>query len=164
MSDALRILVVLLLVLGNAVFVAAEYALVTARRTRLEPEAAAGSRRARAALDRMDNPVGFISTVQIGITVFSIALGAVGEPLISDYFDSWVSHGIAFALSFLILTYLSVALGELVPKAIALQKAEPIAKALALPLGVLQRLTAPFVYVLQVSANAVTRLFGIMPA
>ena len=73
--------------LGNAVFVAAEYALVTARRTRLEPEAAAGSRRARAALDLMDDPVKFISTVQIGITVFGIALGAVGQPLLSDYFD-----------------------------------------------------------------------------
>jgi putative hemolysin len=164
MSDFIRILVILLLVLGNAVFVSAEYALVTARRTRLEPEAAAGSRRARAALARMDNPVGFISTVQIGITVFGIALGAVGQPLLSEYFDSWLSHGIAYALAFLILTYLSVALGELVPKAIALQKAEPIAKALAGPLGVLQRVTAPFVYVLQLSANAVTRLFGIRPA
>jgi putative hemolysin len=164
MSDFIRILVILLLVLGNAVFVSAEYALVTARRTRLEPEAAAGSRRARAALARMDNPVGFISTVQIGITVFGIALGAVGQPLLSEYFDSWLSHGIAYALAFLILTYLSVALGELVPKAIALQKAEPIAKALAGPLGVLQRVTAPFVYALQLSANAVTRLFGIRPA
>ena len=67
-------------------------------------------------------------------------------------------------LAFLILTYLSVTLGELVPKAIALQKAEPIAKAPRLPLGVLQRLTAPFVWVLQVSANAVTRLFGVRPA
>ena len=95
MSDALRILVILLLVLGNAIFVAAEYALVTARRTRLEPEAHAGSRRAQAALARMDNPVGFISTVQIGITVFGIALGAVGQPLLSDYFDSWLSNGIA---------------------------------------------------------------------
>jgi CBS domain containing-hemolysin-like protein len=95
MSDFIRILVILLLVLGNAVFVSAEYALVTARRTRLEPEAAAGSRRARAALARMDNPVGFISTVQIGITVFGIALGAVGQPLLSEYFDSWLSHGIA---------------------------------------------------------------------
>jgi putative hemolysin len=112
----------------------------------------------------MDNPVGFISTVQIGITVFGIALGAVGQPLLSQYFDSWLSHGIAYALAFLILTYLSVALGELVPKAIALQKAEPIAKALAGPLGVLQRVTAPFVYALQLSANAVTRLFGIRPA
>ena len=164
MSDTLRILAIFLLVLGNAVFVAAEYALVTARRTRLEPEAEAGSRRARAALDLMDNPVRFISTVQIGITVFGIALGAIGEELISGYFDSWVSHGIAFALAFLILTYLSVALGELVPKAIALQKAEAIAKTLAYPLGVLQGITKPFVWLLQVSANAVTRLFGVTPA
>ena len=75
-----------------------------------------------------------------------------------------MSNGLAYALAFLILTYLSVALGELVPKAMALQKAEPIAKALALPLGLLQWVTTPFVYVLQVSANAVTRLFGIQPA
>ena len=138
MSDALRILAIFLLVLGNAVFVAAEYALVTARRTRLEPEAAAGSRRARAALDLMDHPVKFISTVQIGITVFGIALGAVGQPLLSSYFNPWLSNGISYALAFLVLTYLSVALGELVPKAVALQKAEWIAKGLAIPLGVLQ--------------------------
>ena len=98
----------------------------------------------------MDEPVGFISTVQIGITVFGIALGAVGQPLLSSYFDPWLPNGLAFALAFLILTYLSVALGELVPKAIALQKAEPFAKALALPLGVLQRVVAPFVWALQV--------------
>ncbi len=99
MSDFLRILVILLLVLGNAVFVAAEYALVTARRSRLEPEAAGGSRGAQAALARMDNPVGFISTVQIGITVFGIALGAVGESLLSAYFDPWLSNGLAFTES-----------------------------------------------------------------
>ncbi len=99
MSDAVRILAIFLLVLGNAVFVAAEYALVTARRTRLEPDAEAGSRRARAALDLMDNPVKFISTVQIGITVFGIALGAVGQPLLTEYFDSTLSHGIAYALA-----------------------------------------------------------------
>src|ERR687897_3608744 len=127
MSDALRLLAIFLLVLGNAVFVAAEYALVTARRTRLEPEAEAGSRPARAALDLMDNPVRFISTVQVGITVFGIALGAVGQPLVTDYFDGWISHVIAYALAFLILTYLTVVLGELVPKAVALQKAEPLA-------------------------------------
>ena len=121
MSDTLRILAIFLLVLGNAVFVAAEYALVTARRTRLEPEADAGSRRARSALDLMDHPVKFIGTVQIGITVFGIALGAIGQPLLTDYFDSPFSYGVAYALAFLILTYLSVALGELVPKALALQ-------------------------------------------
>jgi putative hemolysin len=164
MSDTLRIIAILLLVLGNALFVAAEYALVTARRTRLEPEAEAGSRTARAALDLMEHPVRFISTVQIGITVFGIALGAVGQPLLTDYFDPVLSHGISYALAFMILTYLSVALGELVPKAVALQKAEPIAKLFAIPLGLLQAIVKPFVWLLQVSANAVARLFGVTPA
>src|ERR671911_399312 len=164
MSDALRILAIFLLVLGNAVFVAAEYALVTARRTRLEPEADAGSRRARAALDLMEHPVKFIGTVQIGITVFGIALGAVGQPLLTDYFEAPLSHGVAYALAFVVLTYLSVALGELVPKALALQRAEGIAKTLAIPLEILQTVTKPFTWLLQVSANAVTRLFGVTPA
>jgi magnesium and cobalt exporter, CNNM family len=164
MSDTLRILAILMLVLGNAVFVAAEYALVTARRTRLEPEAQRGSRSARAALDLMEHPVKFIGTVQIGITVFGIALGAVGQPLLSSYFDSVLSHGISYALAFLILTYLSVALGELVPKAVALQKAEPIAKLFAIPLELLQAVTRPFNWLLQLSANAVARLFGVTPA
>jgi putative hemolysin len=163
-SDTLRILAIFLLVLGNALFVAAEYALVTSRRTRLEPEAAAGSRSARAALDLMEHPVKFIGTVQIGITVFGIALGAVGQPLLSEFFDPVLSHGIAYALAFLILTYLSVALGELVPKAVALQKAEPIAKLFAIPLEILQTITKPFVWLLQVSANGVARLFGVTPA
>ena len=164
MSDTIRILAIFLLVLGNAVFVAAEYALVTARRTRLEPDAESGSRRARAALDLMDHPVRFISTVQIGITVFGIALGAIGQPLLSGYFDPLMSNALSYGLAFLILTYLSVALGELVPKALALEKAEPIAKLLAFPLGFLQRITAPLVWVLQISANAVTRLFGVTPS
>jgi putative hemolysin len=163
-SDSLRILAILLLVLGNAVFVAAEYALVTARRTRLEPEADAGSRRARVALDLMDHPTKFISTVQIGITVFGIALGAIGQPLLTHYFDGPLSYGISYALAFVVLTYLSVALGELVPKAIALQRAEGIAKFLAVPLQVLQAITKPFNFVLQESADFVTRLFGVAPA
>ena len=163
MSDVLRIVVVLLLVLGNAIFVAAEYALVTARRTRLVPLAESGSRRAAVALKLMDNPVGFISTVQIAITAFGIALGAVGEPLISGYFD-WLPRGVAFAISFTILTYLSVSLGELAPKAIALQKAESYALATAIPLYWIQRLTRPLVWALQVSANLAVRLFRLEPA
>ena len=163
MTDLFRIVAVLLLVLGNAIFVAAEYALVTARRTRLVPLAESGSRRASLALRLMDEPVGFISTVQIAITVFGIALGAVGEPLLSHYFD-WLPRGVAFAISFLILTYLSVSLGELAPKAIALQKAESYALAVAYPLYWLQRLTRPLVWALQVTANAAVRLFRIEPA
>jgi putative hemolysin len=163
-SDLARIVAILLLVLGNAVFVTAEYALVTARRARLEPEAEAGSRTARAALDLMDHPVRFISTVQVGITLFGIALGAIGQPLLTDYFDPVVSYAVAYGAAFLILTYISVVLGELVPKAIALQKAEPLAKALAIPLSFLQRVTKPFVWLLQVSSNFVARMFGILPA
>jgi putative hemolysin len=163
-SDLLRLILVLLLVLGNAVFVAAEYALVTARRTRLEERAQAGNTAARRALGLMDEPVRFISTVQVGITVSGILLGAIGEPLLSDYFAPPLSHALAFLLAFLILTYLSVVLGELVPKAIALQKAEPLATALALPLDVLAKIVHPLVWLLQISANAVARLFGIQPA
>ena len=164
MSDLLRILFVLLLVAGNAVFVAAEYALVTARRTRLEEAAQQGSVRARTALQLMDEPVRFISTVQVGITIFGILLGAVGEPLLSHYFDPVLSNGLAFLLAFAILTYLSVVLGELVPKAIALQRPESLAGVLAIPLRLLARVGHPVVWLLQVSAHAVTRLFGVDPA
>ena len=164
MSDFLRILFVFALVLGNAVFVAAEYALVTARRIRLEERAQGGSAAARRAIELMEHPVRFISTVQVGITIFAILLGAVGEPLISDYFDGWMAPALAFTLSFLILTYLSVVVGELVPKALSLQRAEAIATALAIPIDVLARAAHPLVWVLQRSANAVTRLFGIREA
>jgi putative hemolysin len=163
-SDFLRIVVILLLVLGNAVFVAAEYSLVTARRGRLEELAKRGNRRARTALRLLDEPVRFISTVQVGITVFGILLGALGEPLLSSWFGDWLSRGLSFLLSFLILTYLSVVLGELVPKSIALQRAERLALWLAVPLDWLGRLTYPLVWILQKSANAIARLFGIQPA
>jgi putative hemolysin len=160
-SDFLRILVIVLLVLGNAVFVAAEYALVTARRGRLESQK---NRRARVALGLLDHPVAFISTVQVGITAFSIALGAVGQPLITGYFEPWLASGISFAIAFSILTFLSLVIGELVPKAVALQRAEAIAMLLAIPLAAFQRLLKPAVWVLQGSANWIARAFGVTPA
>ena len=163
MSDAVRIVAVLLLVIGNAIFVAAEYSLVTARRARLEDRAENGNRPARTALRLMDEPVRFISTVQVGITVFGIALGAIGEPLVSHYFD-FLPRGVAFAISFSVLTYLSVVVGELVPKAVALQKAEVLALALAVPIDVLSKVFAPVVWVLQHSSNAVLRVLRVKPA
>jgi magnesium and cobalt exporter, CNNM family len=163
MSDVTRIVVVLALVLLNAIFVAAEYALVTARRARLEERAADGNRAARTALETMDEPVRFISTVQVGITVVGIALGSIGEPLISRYFD-FLPRGVAFVISFAVLTYLSVVLGELVPKAVALQRAEVLAVALAVPIDVLSRVFSPVVWVLQHSANGVLRVLGVKPA
>jgi putative hemolysin len=163
-SDSLRILIILLLVLGNAVFVAAEYALVTARRPRLEEMARGGNRRAKTALAMLDEPVRFISTVQVGITVFSILLGAIGAAFLSRLLDDWMPEEIAFIVSFLILTYLSVVLGELVPKSIALQRAERLAVWLAVPLDWLGRVANPLVWLLQKSANWIARLFGVQPA
>jgi putative hemolysin len=161
----LQVIAVLLLVAGNAFFVAAEYALVTARRTRLQEFAEQGSRRARIALRIMDSPVRFIGTVQLGITAFSIALGAVGEPIVEHWLDDpLLSTGIAFIGSFAFVTYLHVTLGELVPKAIALSKNESTALWVALPIEAVYIVTYPVVWFLQASANAFTRLFGIEPA
>jgi putative hemolysin len=160
----LKIVVVLLLVAGNAFFVAAEYALVTARRTRLIELADDGNRRARMALRIMDDPVRFIGTVQLGITAFSIALGALGEPLIEHFFSPVIATTLAFIFAFAIVTYLHVTLGELVPKAIALTKNESTALWVALPVEAVYIVTYPLVWFLQESANAFTRMFGIQPA
>ncbi len=165
MTIPLQVLAVLLLVLGNAFFVAAEYALVTARRARLMELAHNGNRRARVALRIMDSPVRFIGTVQLGITAFSIALGAVGEPLVEHWVDDpLLSHTVAFVLAFAVVTYLHVTLGELVPKAIALTKNDQTALWVALPVEGVFRITYPLVWFLQASANAFTKIFGIEPA
>jgi putative hemolysin len=156
---------VLLLVLGNAFFVAAEYALVTARRSRLMELAESGNRRAKMALRIMDSPVRFIGTVQLGITGFSIALGAVGEPIVEHWIDDpLLSSGVAFVIAFALVTYLHVTLGELVPKAIALTKNESTALWVALPVEAVYIVSRPLVWFLQESSNAFTRLFGIEPA
>ena len=165
MSIFLQLVAVLLIVLGNGFFVAAEYALVTARRTRLNELAAAGSRRARIALRIMDSPVRFIGTVQLGITAFSILLGAIGEPLVEHWIDEpLLAQSVAFVLAFTFVTYLHVTLGELVPKAIALTKNETTALWVALPIEAVYVVSYPIVWFLQSSANAFTRLFGIRPA
>jgi putative hemolysin len=160
-----QVVAVLLLVLGNAFFVAAEYALVTARRSRLMELAESGNRRAKMALRIMDSPVRFIGTVQLGITGFSIALGAVGEPIVEHWIDDpLLSTGVAFIVAFAFVTYLHVTLGELVPKAIALTKNESTALWVALPVEAVYIAARPLVWFLQESSNAFTRLFGIEPA
>jgi putative hemolysin len=164
MSDGLRLLIVFLLVLGNAYFVVAEYALVTAQRSRLNELAKRKKHAAMVALRLMEEPVRFISTVQIGITVLSILLGAVGEPLISDFFEPYMPHGVAFVLSFGLLTYLGLVVGELVPKALALQHAARIATWVATPIDVMQRVAHPAVLILQGSAKLILRLFGVRQA
>ena len=152
---------VFVLVAANGFFVIAEYALVTARRSALEARAEDGSRGARVALALMDEPVRLIGTVQIGITALGILLGAVGEPAVRDLLGEGVPSWVSFALGFLVTTYLSVAFGELVPKALALHDPEPIAVLVARPIAVLSVLFKPGVWVLQASAALVLRPLGI---
>jgi putative hemolysin len=157
------ILAVLLLVLGNAYFVAAEYSLVTARRSRLTALAEGGHWRARLAIRLIDDPVRFIATSQLGVTGFSILLGAVGEPLLANVFDPVVATGVAFALALAIVTYLHVTLGELVPKALALATRERLVLWLVVPLEGFYIVTKPVVWILQRSADVVVSLFGVDP-
>jgi len=160
-SELARIVVVFGLVAANAFFVAAEYAIVTARRGVLAERAGAGSRRARAALRLMDEPVRVISTVQVAITAISILTGAIGEPLVRELLGGGLPTALAFLIAFGVVTYLTVVFGELVPKAVSLDRAESVAVAVARPVELLGRLLWPFVWVLGGSARAVLRLFGI---
>jgi putative hemolysin len=155
---------VFLLILGNAFFVIAEYALVTAPRTAVQELADDGNRGARAALGLMDDPVRFISTVQVGITALGILLGALGEPVFREIFDPLVATAVSFALAFAIITYLSVVLGELVPKAIALHRAARVATVIARPIALLQRVFWPVVWIFQRSATVILRPLGVPAA
>jgi CBS domain containing-hemolysin-like protein len=123
---SLELLAVAALILLNGYFVAAEYALVTARRTRIQELAQQGSRRARAVLRIVGNPPRFIAAMQLGVTGTSLAIGALGEQALAHVFDPIVAGVIAFALAFLIITFLHVVIGELVPKGIALGYAERV--------------------------------------
>ena len=158
---ALRLLLVGGLILFSAFFVIAEYALVTARRHVLTERAEAGDRHALTALRLMDDPVRVISTVQIGITALGILLGAVGEAALRDVLDPLLATSLALVLGFLLVTYLSVAFGELVPKAIALHDADRVAVRVARPIAFFARLFAPAVALLQKSATLVLRPLGI---
>jgi putative hemolysin len=158
---ALELILVVVLVAGNAFFVIAEYALVTARRPRLTDAAARGSGGAAAALRLMDDPVRVISTVQIAITGLGILLGAIGEPAVRDLVDGVVPSWVAFPLGFLVVTYLSVWFGELVPKAFALYAPEAVARLVARPVALCAALFAPAVAVLQWSTRLVLAPLGV---
>ena len=164
MSDLGRLIAILLIILGNAFFVAAEYALVTCRRPRLQELAGQGNRRAALALKITDEPVRFISTIQLGVTVFSILLGAVGQPLLVHLLDPVLATSLAFLLAFALVTYLHIILGELVPKGIALARREETALLLAVPLEAFYILSAPLVAFLRASAGAILRSFRMAPA
>jgi putative hemolysin len=157
-SDGLRILAVLALVAGNAFFVIGEYSVITARRAALAGRSGAG---ARAALRLMDDPVRVISTTQVGITAIAILTGAVGEPLVRDLLGDGIPTWLSFAIAFAVVTYLSVVVGELVPKALTLQRAETLAILIAPAIELLEKLLKPIVWVLERSAGLLLRPLGI---
>jgi putative hemolysin len=160
-SDLLRVLAVLLLVAANAFFVIGEYSVVTARRGAVAALAESGTRGARAALRLMHDPVRVISTVQVGITAVGILTGAVGEPVVRDLLGEGIPSWLGFAIAFGTVTYLSVVFGELVPKALTLDRAERLAALVAPPVEMLERVLSPVVWVLERSASVLLRPFGV---
>jgi CBS domain containing-hemolysin-like protein len=169
------LLVVLLLVLLNAFFVAAEFALVAVRRSRIDQMAAEGDRSAQVvqrALGQLDR---YISGTQLGITLASLALGWIGEPAVAVLVDR-VLHlvgvepkpgalhtGVGIGVAFLVITFLHIVLGELAPKSIALAKPEAVSRWVARPLMLFSRVMSPFIDMLNGTANRLLRLVGVQP-
>ena len=168
----MEILLILVLTILNGVFSMSEIALVSSRRSRLETDAKNGDRRAQIALDLSNSPNRFLSTVQIGITLIGILLGIYsGDKLTTDAqnlvsqveFLRPYAHSVAVVLVLLLLTYLSLVLGELVPKRIGLSNPEGIAKTMAAPMILLSRLTSPFIALLTFSSDLLLKLLRIRP-
>ena len=164
-------LLILVLIIANGIFSGSEIAVVSARKVRLEQQAERGNRKAGAALKLANAPNDFLSTVQIGITLIGILSGAVGgatiaqrlEPLLASV--PWIgrssAEGLSVALVVGVITYLSLVIGELVPKRIALNDPEAIACAVAGPMRALSRFSAPVVRLLGSSTETLLRLMGI---
>lgn len=167
---ALEIFLILILIIANGIFSGSEIAIVSARKVRLEQLAERGNRKARIALKLASNPNDFLSTVQIGITLIGILSGAVGgatlaqrlKPLFDQIpaFQAY-SEGISVAIIVTIITYLSLVIGELLPKRIALNSPEQIALFIASPMRFLSRFTTPLVKILGVSTDSLLNLLGI---
>ena len=170
MQNALQIIFILVLTVLNGVFSMSETAVVSVRRARLQQRADAGDDRARAALDLVQQPDRFLSTVQIFITLIGILAGAFGGANLSaDLSATLTGMGLsaqwAKTLSFVVvvsgITYLSLVVGELVPKALALNNAEGIATRIAKPMQTLSVVTSPLVSILSLSTRGVLRVLGV---
>ncbi len=172
MSDYVGLLVGAALLAANAFFVGAEFALVSARRSQIEPRAQAGSRMARTTLRAMEQVSLMMAGAQLGITVCSLGLGAVAEPalahLIEPGFEALgvpegLVHPVAFVLALLVVVALHVVLGEMVPKNIALAGPDRAAIALGPPLLLVVRVLGPVITGLNAVANAVLRTLRVEP-
>src|ERR1039457_6246902 len=165
----LRVFVILLLVVANAFFAAAEFALVSVRETRIQQLIVAHRAGARTVLKLHQQLSRVVNGVQLGITVTSLTLGWLGEPVLARLFEVWIgsvpyatlyAHAVAVPVAFALITSLHVILGELVPKSLALQRAERVALAVAAPMDVFLTITAPLTLVMSRAAGFVLRAFG----
>jgi CBS domain containing-hemolysin-like protein len=173
MTIILKLAVVVLLVLANAFFVASEFALVTVRRSRVAGLVADGNRRAGTVLRIIQNLTAYISAFQLGVTLASLALGWVGEDTVAHLMQpvferslpgaasTVAAHSIAIILAFASITYLHIVLGELVPKTLALERAERLALAVARPIDIFYHVFKAPISLLDRSANIVVRLMGL---
>ena len=161
MTVFLELLAVAVLILLNGGFVAAEYALVTVRKTRITELADAGSRRARAVLRITADPPRFIAAMQLGVTLTSLGIGALGEQVLARQFEAWLATIVAVLLSFLIITFMHVVVGELVPKGIALSYAERVALLVSAPVRGFFVVFKPLIWVLQRSSEWLQQALGI---
>lgn len=170
----LKLLAVVLLVLLNGFFVATEFALVKVRPTQLEPFAAKGHKRAQMALHLARHLDAYLSACQLGITLASLGLGWIGEPVfarILEPFYGWfnieslkVQHSISFGVGFSVITFLHIVVGEMAPKSVAIRLAMPTALWIAYPMHWFYLAMYPFIWVLNESALLILRLAGLEPA
>jgi putative hemolysin len=163
MTFAIEMLGLVGLIVANAFFVAAEYGLVTSRRTRILELQHEGNRRARQVLKITGNPPRFIAAMQLGVTMTSLGIGALGEQVLAHKFDAVMASVLAVIVALLIVTYLHVVIGELVPKGIALGHPERTALALSAPVRAFFTIFAPLVWLLQESSAVLLRALGLQP-
>lgn len=173
MSPGLAIAITVLLLIGNAFFVGAEFALISARRTQIEPRAEKGSRAAKITLKAMGNVTHMLAGAQLGITVCSLALGAISEPAIAHLIEPLLHnfnisesllHPISFVIALTIVVFLHVVLGEMVPKSLALAKPETSAVVLGPPMYYMVQALKPLIIAFNAIANGFLRLIRIQPA
>src|ERR671919_1920208 len=162
---ALLLVAVLVLVLLNGFFVAAEFALVRTRRSRVEDDAEEGKRGAALVLRQLDELSRYLAACQLGITFTSLGIGFLGEPAVADIFEGLLGEelphaatlAISIFLAYLITTSLHITIGEQVPKIYAINRAERVARWIARPLHLFTQVFSPFIHILNGASNGILR-------
>ncbi|MDD9265897.1 hemolysin family protein [Paenibacillus sp. GCM10023248] len=169
----INLIVIALLILLTAFFVATEFAVIRIRPSRVDQMVAEGTKNARAVQSVVSNLDGYLSACQLGITITALGLGWLGEPTVEKMlhpFFEWIgagerlSHFLSFTIAFVSITYIHVVLGELAPKTLAIQKAEAISIFTAPLIIYFYKVMYPFIWILNGSANQLVKAFGMKPA